>query len=135
MVPFLIIILVARGWVVPAVGSPGRPDSSGCSEVRPVFHRVDVERLKPLVAGQLAGTVEDRAHRPIPGSTVEIVDEQGKCSSASIADPHGHFDLGISKAGKYRLRISKDYYEVLYITVSVKTGAKRLLRIELDVAT
>ena len=108
------------------------PQANGCASVRPIYPDSYVEEMRsPIVSGALAGVVEHSAG-PLAKVGVELIDEQERCLSAVFTDEHGNFDLGVSKPGEYRLRLSRDYYAVLCVRVKVKAGSKRRLRLKLS---
>jgi hypothetical protein len=76
---------------------------SGC---RPAMVYEDHNQVDPppLTMARISGTVQDREQGPIPGACVGLFREADhKLVAQGVTDEKGHFDLGSTSPGRYRL--------------------------------
>jgi hypothetical protein len=91
----------------------------------------------PFQAQKLAGIAVDPSGSSVMGVLIEDCDATFKRVRASTrTDENGHFALhGSRLGGTHYLRVSKDGFDPMQMTVDLKPGASAELTIQLHVAT
>jgi len=99
----------------------------------PQFQVIRLE--EPFQSHSLSGTVSDPSGSTLPGVLVEEC-EKGwtNCFAQTRTDEHGYFSWRHPKKGNHFLRLSKDGFDPLWITVTVVKSSKTDLRLQLYIA-
>jgi hypothetical protein len=105
-----------------------------CRNVRLSASQEIVELKGLLQAHALAGVVISPSGPVIPGVAVEIVDSRKRCLKTTTTDVNGRFNLKISKAGRYRVRLSRAGFNTISATVRVDHHTRNELRLELPMS-
>jgi hypothetical protein len=91
----------------------------------------------PFQSQKLAGTVVDPTGETVMGVLIEDCDPSFKHVRASRrTDEDGHFELRHGRTGTtHYLRVSKDGFDPMHLTIQLKRSADPDLKIQLVIAT
>ncbi|HXX20081.1 MAG TPA: carboxypeptidase-like regulatory domain-containing protein [Candidatus Acidoferrum sp.] len=94
-----------------------------------------VEMVEPFHSRSLSGTVLDASAAPLEGAVVERCQERWRnCFDRVVTDRHGRFSWHHAKNGTYFLKLSKDGFNPMQVTVIIDGNFKAGLRFQLPIA-
>ncbi len=108
-----------------------------CASILAAVPQLAVAQIQqPFHSRSLSGTVLDPSGAGTPDAVVEECQEGWKkCFAQARTDEKGHFSFHRSKRGIHYLRLTKDGFDPLWITVIVDPDSKTDLRLQLHAAT
>ena len=94
-----------------------------------------IEFEKPIRARSLSGVVVDNAGHRMPGVLIERLGPDRKnAQDKTVADGNGLFVFSGRLKGKQLLRLTKDGWSTLYVSVIVDTKTKSDLQLAMIIA-